>query len=584
MLLAAALLLGTFLNVLTASAQAAAGAEWTTPAGTTEGTRFSSLAEINVGNVGALTEEFEFSTGVLAGHQGAPLVVNNTMYVVGPFPNQLFALDLTKPGQTKWVFSPNPDEFAMGQACCDIVNRGAVYADGKVIYNTLDDTTVAVDAVTGLQVWRTTMGDPHTGQTMVMSPLVVRDKVFVGNSGAELGVRGFVAALDLKTGAEVWRAWSTGPDTDVRIDSRFKPFYAKDRGTNLGVKTWPGSLWQHGGGTVWAWLTYDPELNLLFAGTANPGTWNPDIRPGDNKWGSTIFARDPDTGEALWAYQMTPHDAWDYDTANENIAVDLAFKGAPRKLLVHFNKNGFAYTIDRATGQVLVAKPFVAVNWASHIDLSTGLPDVNPAKIPHTGLITKNICPAPPGGKDMEPAAFSPITKLFYIPAINICVDNEPLEVNFMEGTPFVGAMPLMKAGPGGNRGAFIAWDALNGKPVWSITEKFPVYSGVLATAGNVVFYGTMDRWFKAVDATTGKVLFQTQLPSGIVGSPMTYLGPDGKQRVAIYSGVGGYVGAVVSGDLSVDDQYAAFGIVGATSDLPSVTGKGGTVHVFKLP
>jgi alcohol dehydrogenase (cytochrome c) len=153
-----------------------------------------------------------------------------------------------------------------------------------------------------------------------------------------------------------------------------------------------------------------------------------------------------------------------------------------------------------------------------------------------------------------------------------------------MEGTPFVGAMPLQKAGPGGNRGALIAWNAVSGKPVWSITEKFPLYSGVLATAGNLVFYGTMDRWFKAVDATTGKVLFQTQLPSGIVGSPMTYLGPDGKQRIAIYSGVGGYVGAIVSGNLSASDPYAAFGIVGATADLPSVTPKGGTVHVFKLP
>jgi len=584
LILATSLLLGAISSPKSISAQNAAGAEWTTPAGTEEGTRFSSLAQINGGNVAKLAQEFQFVTGVKAGHQGAPLVVNNTMYVVGPVPNQLFALDLTKPGQTKWVYSPKPSQYAVGQACCDIINRGAVYADGKIIYNTLDDTTVAVNAVTGAQVWRTKLGDPRTGQTMNMAPLVVRDKVFVGNSGAELGVRGFIVALNLTTGAEVWRAWSTGPDTDVKIDSRFKPFYAKDKGTNLGTTTWPGTLWQQGGGTVWAWLTYDAELNLLFEGTSNPGTWNPDIRPGDNKWGSTIFARDPDTGEAIWAYQMTPHDAWDYDTVNENIVVDLPFNGSVRKVLVHFNKNGFAYTMDRATGQVLVAKPFVSVNWADHIDLTTGLPAVNPAKIPHTGVITTNICPAPPGGKDMEPAAFSPSTNLFYIPSINICVDNEPLEVNYMEGTPFVGAMPLQKAGPGGNRGALIAWNAVSGKPVWSITEKFPLYSGVLATAGNLVFYGTMDRWFKAVDATTGKVLFQTQLPSGIVGSPMTYLGPDGKQRIAIYSGVGGYVGAIVSGNLSASDPYAAFGIVGATADLPSVTPKGGTVHVFKLP
>lgn len=562
----------------------AAGAEWTTPAGTVEGTRFSSLAQINTRNVAQLKEEFHFTTGVRAGHQGAPLVVGNTMYVVGPFPNKLFALDLTRPGHTRWVFDPRPDEFAKGQACCDIVNRGAVFANGKIIYNVLDNTTVAIDAVTGRQVWRTKLGDPRTGQTMVMGPLVIRDKVFVGNSGAELGLRGWIAALDVNTGREVWRAWNTGPDTDVKIGAKFKPFYAKDRGTNLGVTTWPGTLWKQGGATVWAWLTYDPQLNLLFHGTANPGTWNPDIRPGDNKWSSTIFARNPDTGEAVWAYQTTPHDAWDFDSVNESIVVDLPFNGVKRRLLVHFNKNGFAYTMDRATGQVLVAEAFVPVNWAERVDLATGLPQVVAEKTPREGVVTKDICPAPPGGKDMEPAAFSPVTSLFYIPAINLCVDNEPLKVNFIAGTPFVGANTTIKAGPGGDRGELIAWDAVTGKKAWGIRERFPVYSGVLATAGNLVFYGTMDRWFRAADATTGRVLFETQLPSGIVGSPMTFTGPDGRQRVAVYSGVGGYVGAIVPARLAPDDPYAAFGITAATADLPQFTNAGGAVHVFKLP
>lgn len=579
------LLLAAVLSPLGATwAQGAAGAEWTTPAGNNEGTRFSSLALINASNVAQIKEEFRFSTGVRAGHQGAPLVVGSTMYVVGPFPNKLFALDLTRPGQTRWVFDPRASEYAKGVACCDIVNRGAVYSAGKVIYNALDNTTVAVNAVTGQQVWRTKLGDPRTGQTMVMGPIVVRDKVFVGNSGAELGIRGWVAALDVATGKELWRAWSTGPDTDVRIGPRFKPFYAKDKGTDLGTTTWPGTLWKQGGGTVWAWLTYDADLNLLFEGTANPGTWNPDIRPGDNKWASTIFARDPDTGEAVWAYQMTPHDSWDFDSVNENIVVNLPFNGTTRKLLVHFNKNGFAYTFDRATGQVLVAQPFVPVNWADHIDLTTGAPVVNAAKTPHEGVVTPNICPGPPGGKDMEPAAFSPSTGLFYVPAINLCVDTEPIKVNFIAGTPFVGASTTIKAGPGGTRGELIAWDAVNGRKVWGIPERFPVYSGVLATAGNLVFYGTMDRLFRAVNATTGAVLFEIQLPSGIVGSPMTYTGPDGKQRIAVYAGVGGYVGAIVPGHLAQDDPYAAFGITAATLDLPAATPTGGTVHVFKLP
>jgi alcohol dehydrogenase (cytochrome c) len=562
----------------------AAGAEWTTPAGTVQGTRFSSLSQINAGNAAGLKQEFQFVTGVKAGHQGAPLVVGSTMFVVGPFPNKLFALDLRHPGQTLWVFDPKASEFAKGEACCDIVNRGAVFANGKVIYNALDNTVVAVDAVTGRQAWRTSLGDPHSGQTMVMGPLVVGDKVFVGNSGAELGIRGWVAALNVNTGREVWRAFSTGSDADVRIGSGFHPFYAKDRGTDLGLTSWPGTLWKQGGGTVWGWLTYDPELNLLFEGTSNPAPWNADMRPGDNKWSSTIFARNPDTGEAVWAYQMTPHDAWDYDSVNENIVVNLPFRGTTRQLLVHFNKNGFAYTMDRVTGEVLVAKPFVPVNWADRIDLVSGSPVVNPAKIPSEGNVAMDICPAPPGGKDMEPAAFSPSTGLFYVPSMNVCADTEPLKVNFIEGTPFVGASTTMKAGPGGVRGELIAWDAVNGTKVWGIPERFPLYSGVLATAGNLVFYGTMDRWFKAVNATTGQVVFQTQLPSGIIGSPMTFTGPDGKQRVAIYSGIGGLLGSVVSGGLALDDPYAAFGITGVTADLPQYTGKGGAVHVFKLP
>lgn len=567
-----------------ALAQTAAGDEWTTPAGTVQGTRFSSLDQINTTNVGKLVEEFSFSTGVKAGHEGGPLIVGTTMYVVGPWPNQLFALDLAHAGKTKWVFSPNPSEYAKGVACCDISNRGAVYANGKIIYNALDNTTVAVDAVTGKQVWRTSLGDPRTGQTLVMGPLVVRDKVFIGNSGAELGLRGWIAALNVDTGKEVWRAWSTGPDSDVLIGAQFKPFYAKDAGSDLGVSTWPGTLWKQGGGTVWAWVTYDPVLNLLYYGTANPGTWNPDIRPGDNKWSSTIFARNPDTGDAVWAYQMTPHDAWDFDTVNENIVVDLPVNGVSRQLIVQFNKNGFAYTLDRKTGQVLVAEPFVPVNWASNIDLGTGLPMVNPAKMPHEGVVTKDICPAPPGGKDMEPASYSPLTHLFYIPTMNICADTEPLKVNFIQSTPFIGASILMKTGPGGSQGEFMAWDAVAGKKAWGISERFAVMSGVLSTAGNLVFYGTLDRWFRAVDATTGKILFQTQLPSGIVGNPVAFTGPDGKQRIAIYSGVGGLMGAIVNAAFARDDPYASFGINNVMASLPRYTPPGGAVHVFKLP
>ena len=563
----------------------AAGNEWTTAAGAVQGTRFSSLNQITPANVGGLVQEFSFSTGVQAGHEGQPLVIGSTMYVVGPLPNRLFAVDLTRPGQIKWTFSPRPSPYAQDKACCDIVNRGPAYYNGKIIYNALDNTVVAVNATTGAQVWRTSMGDPHTGQTITMAPLIVGKVVLIGNSGGEMGVRGWVAGLNGDTGAVIWKAFNTGPDADVKIGPRFHPFYPKDQGTNLGATTWPGTLWQTGGATSWAWFTYDPVLNLVYHGTANPGPWNPDVRPGDNKWSSTIFARDPATGEAIWAYQTVPHDSWDFDSMNESIVTDLSIGGATRHVLVHFNKNGFAYVLDAATGQVLSAPAYdPAVNWATGIDLASGLPSVNPAKVTHEGVVVSDICPAPLGGKDEEPAAFSPATGLFYIPSINVCVDYEALKVNYIQGAPFVGAMTKMKAGPGGNRGELIAWNASSGSKAWGIPEKFPVYSGVLATAGNLVFYGTMDRIFKAVNATTGQVVFQKQLPSGIIGNPITFLGPDGKQRVAIYAGVGGAAGGLVPGKLALDDPYAGQGIVGAMADLPAATPPGGTVHVFKLP
>lgn len=543
------------------------GAEWTTPSGNLEATRYSTLTEITSANVGTLVEDFAVPTGVKASHQGQPLVVGNRMYVVTPFPNRLLALDLSNNGLVLWTFNPGTNIYARGVACCDVVNRGAVYADGKVIYNLLDGNTVAVNAVTGKQVWRTQLGDVTTGESMTGAPIVVRDKVIVGNSGGENGVRGWVQALDLATGAPVWKAFNTGPDVDVKIGPSFKPFYAKDKGTDLGATSWPGTMWQQGGSTSWAWFSYDPVLNLVYHGTGNPGVWNPTMRPGDNKWGASIFARNPDTGDAGWAYQLTPHDGWDYDAISENIVVDLPINGVTRKVIVHFDKNGFAYTIDRASGRVLIANKFAEVTWADRVNLSTGRPVVNPGMSPAQGKITTNICPSPLGAKEFAPSAYSAATGLFYVPAINFCNNLEPLKALYIAGTPFVGADAELFPGPGGFMGELIAWNASTGTRAWSIQETLPLYSGVLATAGNVVFYGTLDRWFKAVDATTGAVLFQKQLACGIVGNPISYTAPDGKQRIAVYSGTGWLAGGFAGGE------------------CPAKGGTGsGMVHVFKLP
>jgi PQQ-dependent dehydrogenase (methanol/ethanol family) len=421
---------------------------------------------------------------------------------------------------------------------------------------------------------------------MTMAPVVVKNRVIVGVSGGEMGIWGWAAGLDLATGKLVWRARNTGSDKDVLIGPEFKPFYAFMQGKDLGLTSWRGDQWKIGGSASWGWVSYDPDLDLVYFGTSNPGVWNPDMRPGDNLWSTTIWARSPETGRAKWAYQMTPHDMWDYDGTNENILADLTFDGRVRKVLVHFDRNGFAYTIDRTSGEVLVAKPFKPVNWASSVDLTTGRPVLNADKATHQGRLTNGICPSSSGAKDEQPAAYSPETRLFYTPSTDLCMDYGGIESKYIAGTPYVGAAVKMYAGSAGNnaRGEFLAWDAVAGKKVWGITEKYPVWSGTLATAGGLVFYGTLDGNFKAVDAKSGRVLWTVHFESGIVGNPITYLGPDGKQYLAVYSGVGGWLGAIVPGNLSIDDPWAALGAVGAVPDLPNDTKAGGAVHVFALP
>ena len=568
-----------------ASAQQPADGEWPMAARDYANTRYSPLGEITPANVTGLKLVFSFSMGVERGQEAAPVVVGNTMYVVAPYPNFLYALDLTRPqAPLKWTFAPNPQAKAQGVACCDLVNRGVAVADGKVFMNTLDGQSIAVDAATGKEVWRTKLGDIGKGETITMAPLVVRDKVLVGNSGGELGVRGWLVALDTKTGKEVWRAWSTGPDRDVLIGSDFKPYYESERGKDLGMTTWPGQAWTVGGGNVWGWISYDPQADLVYYGTANPGPWNPEQRPGANKWTAGIFARRPGDGQARWFYQYSPHDLHDYDGVNENVLLDLDWKGSPRKLLVHPDRNGYIYVMDRLTGQVLAADPFVHITTTEGVDLKTGQLKYNPKKEPRVGETIREICPVSPGGKDWQPSAWSPRTRLLYIPHQNLCQDSETYDVSYIAGTPYVGVDSKMYAGPGGFRGVFTAWDVQAGRKRWSINERFPVWSGALATAGDVVFYGTMDGWFKAVDAKTGKQLWQFRTESGIIGQPVSYRGPDGKQYVAILAGVGGWAGAIVSGGLDGRDGTAAKGFVNAMKDLPAYTGKGGRLYVFALP
>ena len=561
-------------------------AEWVMPTGDYANTRYSALSQINKGNVGKLQTAWTFSTGVLRGHEGGPLVIGDTMYINTPFPNIVFALDLNDDGRIIWKYEPKQDPDTIPVMCCDTVNRGVAYADGKIFQYQADATLVALDAKTGKKVWSARNGDPKKGATGTSAPMIVKDKVIVGISGGEFGVQGHITAYDIKTGKRVWRGYSVGPDSETLMDPKKTTHLGKPVGKNSGTNTWKGDLWKIGGGTTWGWYSYDPDLDLIYYGSGNPSTWNPTQRPGDNRWSMTIWARNPDTGMAKWVYQMTPHDEWDFDGINEMILVDIPVKGKMRKVLVHFDRNGFGYTLDRATGELLVAEKYdPSVNWATHVDMKTGRPQVvSKYSTDQNGadVNTKGICPAALGSKDQQPAAFSPRTGLFYVPTNHVCMDYEPFKVSYTAGQPYVGATLSMFPAPGGTHlGNFIAWDAGKGKIVWSNPEPFSVWSGALATAGDVVFYGTLEGYLKAVDANTGQELYRFKTASGIIGNVNTYM-HKGKQYIAVLSGIGGWAGIGLAAGLT--EPTAGLGAVGAYQALSNYTQLGGVLTVFTLP
>jgi PQQ-dependent dehydrogenase (methanol/ethanol family) len=570
---------------LSAPRVSAQDAQWPVASGTVQALRFSPLSEITPANANRLGLAFSFDTGLKHGQESATLVVDGTMFFVTPFPNTVYALDLTKPGaHVKWKFDPHPDPASQGEACCDSVNRGPAFGDGKIVFNTLDGQTIALDAKTGKQIWRTKLANIRIGETITMAPLIAKDKVLVGNSGGEFGVRGWLVALNLKDGSIAWKAWSTGPDNDVLIGPNFHPFYAIDRGKDLGVRTWSADQWKKGGGNVWGWVSYDPTSNLVYYGTGNPGPWNPDQRPGDNKWTSGVFARDLNNGQARWFYQWSPHDLYDHDGINENILVDRDWKGQPRKLLLHPGRNGYMYVVDRTTGEVLSADPFVYINSSKGVDLKTGRLIPNPAKRTQVGKTIYDICPTASGAQDWEPSAYSPRTGLVYIPHANLCMDEQGLTASYIPGTPYIGANVRQKQGKGAYRGALTAWDVGGRKIRWEVHEDLPVWSGSVVTAGDVVFYGTLDGWFKALDARDGKLLWKYKVESGVIGQPVTYKGPDGHQYVSILAGVGGWIGAIVSNHLDPNaDDTTANGMGASMKDLSMKTGTGGRLYVFRL-
>jgi PQQ-dependent dehydrogenase (methanol/ethanol family) len=566
---------------------------WALQMGNYNGWRYSTLDQINTKNVNTMKVAWQFSTGVLRGHEGSPIVIGSTMYLHSAFPNNVFALNLDDEQKIIWKYSPKQDPSVIPVMCCDTVNRGVYYADGTIFLGQADTTLVALDAKTGKEKWKQVNADPKKGETHTGFLLPVKDKIIMGVSGAEFGVRCHVTAYAMADGKRLWRAYSMGPDEDILMDPAKTLSLGKPVGKDSSLKTWTGDQWKIGGGSTWGYTSYDPELNLFYYGSGNPSTWNPAQRAGpdgkqiDQKWSMTYFARSPDTGMAAWAYQMTPFDEWDYDGINESVL----FENDGKKLMAHFDRNGFGYTWDRTNGDLLVAKPYDQdLNWSTGVEMDKskpnyGRPTVVASKstfLNGQDVNTKNVCPAALGFKDQQPVSYSPLTGLIYIPVNNVCMDYEPFKVSYTPGQPYVGATLSMFPPEGKtNTGHFTMWDPVKGEIVAQHDEPFSVWSGVLTTAGGIACHGTLEGHIKCRDQKDGKELFKHRLPSGSIGNVMTY-GNKGKQFIGLFSGVGGWAGIGLAAGL--DKPTDGLGAVGNYAGLKQYTDLGGTLTVYSLP
>jgi PQQ-dependent dehydrogenase (methanol/ethanol family) len=589
-LAAAAVISSSALADADLDAKMADPANWASQAGDNANHRHSTLKQITGDNVNKLQVAWTMSTGVLRGHEGSPLVIGDTMYIHTPFPNNVFAVNL-KDQTYRWKYEPKQDADVIPVMCCDTVNRGLAYGDGKIFLQQADTTLVALDAKTGKVIWSVKNGNPKIGETNTNAPHVFGDKVITGISGGEFGVRGRLVAYDIKTGKPDWKAYSEGTDAEMIMDPQKTMTWTEGKmapvGKDSSLKTWKGDQYKLGGGTTWGWYAYDPKLNLVYYGSGNPGTWNPAQRPGDNKWSMTIWARDLNTGAAKWVYQMTPHDEWDFDGVNEMILLDIDHGGKKVPVVAHFDRNGFGYTLNRVTGELMVAEKFdPQVNWATKVDMKSGRPLVDKRYSPGTtgpDVDVKGICPAALGSKDEQPSSYDPATGYLLVPTNHVCMTYEPFQVEYTAGQPYVGATLTMFPTPNshGGMGNFIAWDPAQGKIVYSKPERFSVWSGVLSTDGNVTFYGTLEGYIKAVDTKTGRDLWKFKMPSGIIGNVFSYQ-YNGKQYVGVYSGIGGWAGIGMAAGLT--EGTAGLGAVGGYKDLAKYTTLGGTLFVFSLP
>jgi alcohol dehydrogenase (cytochrome c) len=540
-------------------------ANWLMYGRTYDAQRFSPLAQVNKKNVNKLIPVWTFQTGVLDGFECTPLVIDGIMYISTPW-NHAYAVDC-KTGAQLWHYQKSlPENLAL---CCDAVNRGLAAWGDRLYMTTLDAHLVCLDRNTGEEVFDTEItinGEDgkeikqiyKLAYSATVAPLVIKDKVIMGISGAEYGIRGFIDAYDAKTGKRVWR-FHTIPSPDDQ-DEHYKK----------ALKTWEGKSWMTGGGSAWVTGTYDPKLNTLYWGVGNPSPdFNGDVRKGDNLYTVSILALNPDTGKYKWHFQASPHDVWDYDGVNEPLLVDIEKDGKQVKALVQAHRNGYFYCLNRETGAFIYGKPFCEVTWTDRkkgvegLDEKTGRPFVNPAALPTEKGV--RVCPGAAGGKEWNPMAYSPKTGFAYVPVINNCAKFTSGKAFFIKGQPFWGSsLTLIDKQASGS---FKAIDVKTGAIKWDVATRSPMVAGVLATAGGLVFTGDAEGFFTAYDDATGKVLWSFQCGSGHHASPITYT-LDGRQYIAVCVGWGGWTA----------------GFAGDGAPWLRNARRGNTVFVFALP
>ena len=532
---------------------------WPVYGGDTSNMRYSTLDKITPANVAKLKVAWALQLGSLRSQESTPVVVGDTLYVTSSHgPKHVFAVD-ARTGNVKWRYSPEVPAGIDQFACCDVNNRGVAVANGKVFVGRLDGYLVALDAATGKELWKTQVVDHTQGSVITSPPTIVKNLVITGFGGGEYGARGYISAMDQATGKEVWRFWTIPGPGEPGNDS------------------WKGDSWKLGGGVAWGIGSYDPKLNLLYYGTSNPSPWGASVRGPDtaeygqftNLYSSATLAINPDTGKLVWHYQSTPHDAWDYDGVNELILTELTIDGKPTPVALKADRNGFFYVINRETGKLISAKPFVPINWATGVDLNTGRPIEVPEKRPRFKVRAKDICPNLLGGKNWQPMSFNPKTGLVYIPSINMCMDMEGAEPAYQRGKFYLAfEFDLGKGGPGGYLSELIAWDPVKQQKAWGNKDELPWLGATLTTGTGLTFHGDIKGAFKALDAKSGNKLWEFNTGSGISAAPITYE-VDGKQYVA-----------VVSGRTFTIPLF--LGPIGAK--MAAASSEGGTLFVFELP